>query len=83
VITDVRLLPGNKFAVVTGSESFNKNARIYNRPEISVYSFSGNVLFREKFSSDYSYTGRLLTSADGSIIGIVLQNRFITIRNKN
>jgi len=83
VITDVRLLPGNKFAVVTGSESLNKNDRIYNRPEISVYSFSGDVLFREKFSSDYSYTGRLLTSADGSVIGIVLQNRFITIRNKN
>ncbi|MFA4839798.1 MAG: hypothetical protein WC703_10030 [Candidatus Neomarinimicrobiota bacterium] len=83
MITDVRFLPKNRFAVVTGSESFNNDNRIYNRPEISVYSFRGDVLFREKFSSDYSYTGRLLTSADGSVIGIVLQNRFITFRNKN
>jgi len=83
MITDVRFLPENRFAVVTGSKSFNNDDRIYNRPEILVYSFRGDVLFHEKFSSDYSYTGRLLTSENGWVIGIVLQNRFITYRNKN
>ena len=80
VISDIAILSNGEIAITVGVESYKDDHVIYNRPEITVYSYEGNILFHRRFDGDYTCYGKILVSKSGSQMGITLQNRFVTFQ---
>jgi len=80
VISDIAILSSREIAITVGVESYKDDHVIYNRPEITVYSYEGNILFHRRFDGDYTCYGKIFASKSRSQIDITLQDRFVTFQ---
>ena len=76
-ITDCALLAGNRILILIGVESSQNGTKLFDDPEILIYSADGQILFRQMFESDYTYRGKLIFNDARDRFGITLQNRFV------
>jgi len=81
-VTDCGLLTGNRILILTGVESSHQCETIFDDPEIVIYSTAGQILYRQIFESDYTYSGKFTFNDSRDQFGLVLQNRYIVFNTR-
>ncbi|MBN2600441.1 MAG: hypothetical protein JXR87_00455, partial [Candidatus Marinimicrobia bacterium] len=79
-IADMCYLNDSTFIVSTGTVKFTNGVRIYDSPEIRLYSISGSLLATADFPDTYSHLATIVKSFSGNRIGFCLQNKFIVLQ---
>lgn len=81
-VTDCGLLTRNRILILTGVESSHQGETIFDDPEIVIYSTTGQILYRQIFESDYTYSGKFTFNDSRDQFGLVLQNRYIVFNTR-
>jgi len=73
-------LNDSTFVLSIGTVKFANGIRIYDSPEIRLYSISGSLLATADFPDTYSHQAAIIRSISGNHIGFCLQNKFIVLQ---
>lgn len=79
-IADMSFLNDSTFVLSLGTVKFHNGKRIYDGPEIQLYSTDGRLLAKTDFPNTYSHKATIFKSLSGNHTGICLQNKFIVLR---
>jgi len=79
-IADMSFLNDSTFILSLGIVKFHNDKRIYDSPEIQLYSTDGNLIAGTEFHNTYSHHAKIFTSISGSQMGICLQNKFFVLQ---
>ena len=79
-IADMCYLNDSTFVVSIGTVKFANGIRIFDSPEIRLYSTNGKLLAKTEFPNTYSHHATILKSISGNHAGICLQNKFIILQ---
>jgi len=79
-IADMCYLNDSTFVLSIGTVKFTNDIRIYDSPEIRLYSISGSLLATADFPDIYSHQAAIIRSISGNHIGFCLQNKFIVLQ---
>ena len=79
-IADMSFLNDSTFVLSLGTIKFHNDTRIYNSPEIQLYSSDGNLIAGTEFFNTYSHHAKIITSTCGNQMGLCLQNKFFVLQ---
>jgi len=76
-IADMSFLNDSTFILSLGTVKFRDGKRIYDNPEVQIFSTAGKQLAKTVFANNYSYNAEIFKSLSGNQIGFCLQNKFV------
>lgn len=79
-IADMSFLNDSTFILSLGTIKFRDGERIYDNPEIQLFSTAGKQLAKAVFANDYSYNAEIFKSLSGKQTGFCLQNKFVVLQ---